>query len=69
MKISTIANSANATTPNADAEYETAINGYLAQMENMQTEMEERQNRIERMRLETDSMLDSVLSSLKAVAR
>ncbi len=43
--------------PNADAEYEAAIDGYLVEMERMKAEMDERQSRIEQMRAETEIML------------
>ena len=43
--------------PNVDAEYEAAIDRYLTQMEQMKAEMDERQERIQQMRAETEVML------------
>lgn len=44
-------------TPKVDAEYESAIDRYLAEMEKMKIEMDERQTRIDRMRAETEAVL------------
>jgi hypothetical protein len=48
---------AQGATPKVDAEYESAIDRYLAEMEHMKQEMDERQGRIERLQAETEAML------------
>lgn len=68
MKISAVATTPNVTSPSVDAEYEIAINNYFAAMEDMKTEMDERQSRIEQMQRETDSMLGSLFASEKSGA-
>jgi len=45
------------TTPKADAEYESAIDRYLAEMERMKDDMDERQSRIGQLQAETEAML------------
>lgn len=43
-------------TPNVDAEYESAFDSYLAEMEQMKQDMDERQSRIEQLQTETEAM-------------
>jgi hypothetical protein len=54
--------------PQSDAEFEAAIDLYITEMEGMTLRMEERRRRIERLRSETEAMLDELSATFTHVA-